>query len=40
MKKSKNKAIIAVIVIFALAFAVAAGIVIFKLVNGALGACG
>ena len=36
MKKSKNKAIIAVIVIFALAFAVAAGIVIFKLVNGAL----
>ena len=36
MKKGKNKAIIAVIVILALIFAVAAGYIIFRLVNSAL----
>lgn len=35
MKKGKNKAIIAIIVILALIFAGAAGFIIFKLVNGA-----
>ena len=35
MKRGKNKAIIAIIVILALIFAGAAGFIIFKLVNGA-----
>ena len=35
MKKGKNKAVIAVIVVLALIFAGAAGFIIFKLVNGA-----
>ena len=35
MKRGKNKAVIAIIVILALIFAGAAGFIIFKLVNGA-----